>query len=219
MPMMNMKAKHIYRIVSGLILTSVFTVRTSAADDDSKKFLPVPGEVSGAPIAHPAPSLPVVSQSMASTPVNNPNPAPVLLAEANTAVSTSDWAAYQHVRGIKIMFEGKLVDKSTLTNMVGYLAKENVSLRNGAQTLTGAAVELAERKETANDTVATAMSLRPALWRHTGEKVFLINYTPSTLLGELLQVYAQEIDRLDGVRTFKVGNEPSFEEWKRLRNR
>ena len=64
------------------------------------------------------------------------------------------------------------------------------------------------------------MELRPALWRKTNERVFLLNYKSSTSLpGVLMRVYVQEIEPIDGVKTFKTGSDPTFEEWQRLAGR
>ena len=108
--------------------------------------------------------------------------------------------------------------KTTLTPLVGFLAKERTSLSNGNQTFYGAAVDIAERKTDVGK-VANAMELRPTLWRRTEDRVFLRDYKPATLPGALLRAYVVETEPLEGWRTFKTGNEPTFEEWKRLTGR
>jgi len=130
-------------------------------------------------------------------------------------MASSDWSTYYRDRANKVLLDGKIVDKSTLTSLVGFLVKESAELNNGTQTFTGAALDLAKRKATSGN-VATAMELRPTLWTNTNERVFLLNYKPATLPGALLRVYVKEVEALEGWRTFKTGVEPSFEDWKRL---
>lgn len=132
--------------------------------------------------------------------------------------ASGDWATYNRERGAKVVLDGKLVDKETLTPLTGFLVKERASLDDGKQKYSGAAFDLAERKADVGK-VATAMELRPALWKRTDERVFLLNYQPVTLVGALMRVYAIEVDPIAEWRTFKVGTEPTFEEWKRLAGR
>jgi len=176
--------------------------------------LPVPRE-----LHEPTPAPTPVSPSAKPA---EPNPGAVLeamrakkLEPVTTGGSKSDWANYNHERANLVVLDGKLVERSTLTPMVGFLARERAQVNDGKRTYSGAALDLAERKN-ADDNVAAAMELRPALWQRTDEQVFLLNYKPMTLPGVLMRVYVVEIDPIDPWRVFKVGTEPSFEEWKRL---
>jgi hypothetical protein len=133
---------------------------------------------------------------------------------ANTT-GKGDWADYTHDRAHRLLLDGKLVDKSTLTPLVGFLARERASITDDAHTYNGAALDLAEPKAKAG-TVPTAMELRPALWARTDEQVFLLDYKPESLPGVLMQIYGVEVAQIGGWRTFKIAREPGFEEWKRL---
>ena len=197
----------------------MFFVQVCAAADAGTSFLPVPGEV---PEVVPANRLIVIDRSAKT----NSLPAPAATVNAihnrpaTTAddVSSSDWSAYYRDRANKVLLNGRIVDKSTLTALVGFLVKERATLSNGTQTFTGAAFDLAKRKAT-TDKIATDMELRPALWTKTNERVFLLNYQSATLPGVPSRVYVQEVEPLEGWRTFKLGVEPSFEDWKRLTGR
>ena len=173
-------------------------------------LLPVPSEVPAAVIrlapktSHPAGSTSVATGTPQRAPVTPPSPA------------TNDWGTYIKERGKKVVLDGKLVDKSTLTPLVGFLEDDHAVLNKGSQTFAGAELEIAVRKPTVGN-VAAEMTLRPGLWRRTDERVFLLNYEPATTIpGALLLVYVMEIESLDGWRTFKAGREPSFEDWQRL---
>lgn len=180
-------------------------------------FLPVPQEVTT-----PRPTTPPV---VTSVPPSNPAPAnPNAILEAMRAKHTepvvtraaySDWGAYNADRETRVLFEGKLVEKSTLTPLIGFLAKERATITDNGQTRTGATLDLAERKAGTTN-VATAMEMRPGLWQRTDERVFLLNYKPTTIAGAMLMVYVVEAAPVDGWRTFKVATEPTFEEWRRL---
>ena len=217
--MMTRKAKQIGAIALWVTMVEMFFVQVGAAADAGKGFLPVPGEV---PAVVPVNRLTVIDLTPKAT-NSLPTPAatvseihkrPTVAAEDNNMAS-SDWSAYYRERANKVLLDGKIVDKSTLTSLVGFLVKESAELNNGTQTFTGAAFDIAKRKATSG-TVATAMELRPMLWTNTNERVFLVNYKPATLPGALMRVYVKEGEALEGWRTFKTGVEPSFEDWKRL---
>ena len=220
--MMTRKAKQIHAAMMWLILAGLFFAQVCPADDAGRNFLPVPGEVT---TTQPA----LLPKSVApAAPVLKTNTPPTLnsqmlemrnrAATVSAGTPTSDWAAYNHDRYTNVMLDDKLVDKSTLTTLVGFLVKERATLSNGTQTFSGAAFDIAKRK-TAADKVATAMELRPSLWTNTNERVFLLNFKPISLPGALMRVYVQEVEPLEGSRTFKTGVEPSFEDWKRLTGR
>ena len=211
-------------------------------DGAAASFLPIPGEVPAAPEVKPAPPAPILVPVAPPVivPVEPPAPVTAPLVEtitktnrppatgpstpeprrhSSSSQSNSDWALYNRNRYSKVLFDGKLVDIATLEPLVGFLAKEHTALSNGRQTFYGAALDIAEQKADAGK-VAAAMELRPALWRRTNERVFLLNYKSSTTIpGILFRVYGQEIEPLEGVRTFKVGTDPTFEDWKRLAGR
>ena len=215
--MMTRKAKQIGAIALWVMMVEMFFVQVGAAADAGKGFLPVPGEV---PAVVPVNRLTVIDLAPKTNSLPPPAPManeihkrPPVAAEDNMA--SSDWGAYYRDRTNKVLLDGKIVDKSTLTSLVGFLVKESAELNNGTQTFTGAALDLAKRKATSGN-VATAMELRPMLWTNTNERVFLLNYKPATLPGALLRVYVKEVEALEGWRTFKTGVEPSFEDWKRL---
>lgn len=175
--------------------------------------LPVPREVKESP----PPPLPAVT--VKPTPQPDVNKVLEAMRAKRTEMTHSggngDWGAYNRERGGLLVLDGKLVDKSTLTPIVGFLAVEKAKLSDGTRVFSGAELDLAERKDD-SENVAAAMELRPSLWRRTSERIFLVNYKPMTLPGALTRVYGVEIDPIDETRTFKVGVEPSFEDWKRL---
>ena len=231
---MMRKAKQISAIARWLVCAGLVLAQVGRADDAGKNFLPVPSEVtttqpaySPKPVAPVTPATPVVTTAPVA-PVLKTDTAPDLNAQmlemrkrsatASASAPTGDWAAYNRDRLTNVLLDGKLVDKATLTPLVGFLVKEHATLSDGTKTFTGAALDIAERKAVTNK-VATAMELRPQLWRNTNERVFLLNYKSVTLPGALIRVYVQEADPLEGWRTFKAGVEPSFEDWKRLTSR
>jgi hypothetical protein len=216
---MTGKAKQIGATALGQILAGIFFVRVCAAADSGKGFLPVPGEV---PAVVPVNRITVIELA----PKTNPLPPPAAPVKeihkyqptTSDDASSSDWSTYYRERANKVLLDGKIMDRSTLTSLVGFLVKEHAELSNGTQIFTGAALDIAKRKVTSSN-VATAMELRPTLWTNTNERVFLLNYKPAALPGALVMVFAQEIAPLEGWRTFKIGVEPSFEDWKRLTGR
>jgi len=84
-------------------------------------FLPVPGEVPAAvAVIQTAPKPPHLT---VLTPV-----ATVTQQRANITphgTATNDWGTYMRERGNKVVLDGKLVDKSTLTPLVGFLEFED----------------------------------------------------------------------------------------------
>ena len=219
--MVNHKAKQISTIVIRCLAAGLCCVKICTAADTDKGFLPVPGEVpSPAPVHYisPAPqptktnsTPPATAPPLDAHPRTAPTPA--------TSTAGNDWGAYNRDRATKVLLEGKLVEKSSLTALVGFLASEHAKLGDGQQIFTGAAFDLAERKPVTGKVVA-AMELRPSFWRNTNERVFLRGYKAVTSMpGALLRVYVVEADPLEGWRTFKTGSEPTFEEWKRLGGR
>ena len=198
-------------MLAGMLLAPV-----CLADETNKNFLPVPGEVTAVvPVKRvvvPVPAGKTNSLPRPPAPVSvNSNRPPT----KSIAPSGNDWGAYNRDRATTVLLDGKLVAKSALTPLVGFLVTEHATLGDGTRDFTGAAFDLAKHKATTNK-VATAMELRPNLWEKTNERVFLLNYQPGTLPGVLMRIYVEEGEALEGWRTFKVGVEPSFEDWKRL---
>ena len=218
--MVTHKAKQIGRTVFLAGAVGLFFAHVCAADDAGKGFLPMPGEVTASTPAKPVPLPPPIPKTNSVPPPATPTPEiHKLPPPPSSNLAGNDWGTYYRDRASKVLFEGKLVDRSTLTQLVGYLVKERASLSNGKQQFFGAALDIAVRK-TEDSKVATALELRPALWRRTDERVFLMNYKPgSSLPGALIRVYVLETEPLEGWRTFKTGSEPSFEDWKRLSGR
>ena len=195
---------------SGVVILGAWLGSVRPADAGSN-FLPVPGEVPPAALAKPV------------LKTNNPS-GPVALATVTQqrqvitglSTGTDEWGTYVRERGNKVVLDGKLVDKSTLTPLVGFLGTERTELSNGSQTFAGMSLDIAVRKADAGN-VATVMALRPGLWRRTEEHVFLLDYEPTTTIpGALVLLYVVEVDSMEGWRTFKVGREPSFDDWQRL---
>ena len=219
--MAHHKAKQISTFVIRCLAAGFCCAQICGATDADKDFLPVPGEVTAPPPLHavPAPPLPAKTNSVPVPTAPAPDAHSRSTATAATSPSGNDWGAYNHDRATKVLLDGKLVEKSSLTALVGFLASEHAKLGDGHKIFTGAAFDLAERKPVTGK-VASAMELRPSFWRNTNERVFLMGYKAVTSMpGALLRVYVVETDPLEGWRTFKTGNEPTFEEWKRLGGR
>ena len=218
--MVNHKAKQISAIMIRSLAAGLCCAQICTATDADKSFLPVPGEVTNpAPRSLPAPPQPAKTNSVplpkAPAPEVHPRSAPA----PATYSSGNDWGAYNRDRVTKVLLDGKLVEKSSLTALVGFLVSENAKLSDGHQMFTGAAFDLAERKPETGK-VVSPMELRPSFWRNTNERIFLLGYKAVTSMpGALLRVYGVETDPLEGWRTFKTGSEPTFEEWKRLGRR
>jgi len=219
--MVNHKAKQISAIMIRSLAAGLCCAQICAAADADKSFLPVPGEVTNSAPVRSLPSPPQLTKTNSVPPPTAPAPeAHPRSAPAPASFSSgNDWGAYNRDRATKVLLDGKLVEKSSLTALVGFLASEHAKLSDGHQVFTGAAFDLAERKPVTGKVVA-AMELRPSFWRNTNERIFLLGYKAVTSMpGALLRVYGVETDPLEGWRTFKTGSEPTFEEWKRLRSR
>ena len=215
------KAKQIGRAGIAAVLAGFWFAQVCPAENDGKSFLPIPGEVTTAPAIRTLPAPPPAVKTNSVPPAPAPAPTPEIHSRPTPAPTTSsagnDWGTYSRERMTKVLLDGKLVEKSTLTTLVGFLVAEQAKLSNGHQTFSGAALDLAVRKAE-DKKVSSAMELRPALWRNTNERVFLLNFRSTTSMpGALIRVYVSEVDPLEGWRTFKAGTEPSFEDWKRYR--
>lgn len=208
---------HSLGVVSIPIASLPAEYQQRVAAPDTSNGLPVPQELK-LPASGPKPVTP------APLPVQPDQPTILEAMRAKRAESANnsggggDWATYTRERGSLVVIEGKLVEKSTLTPLIGFLAKERVQLSDGKRTYNGALLDLAVRKS-GGPAVAESMELRPSLWRRTDERVFLVNFKPLTITGALMKVYVVEASPIDQWRAYKAGNDPSFEDWKRLPRR
>lgn len=133
------------------------------------------------------------------------------LEPAAPAENTGEWAEYNRDRKTKVMLDGKLVEKSSLKEVTGFLVKEKAQVTSTKRSVQGAALELAQRRS--DEKVNAAMELRPSLWKGTDEHVLLADYVPTAFVGALLRVYVAEDSPVEGRRIFRVGTEPTFEQW------
>jgi hypothetical protein len=60
------------------------------------------------------------------------------------------------------------------------------------------------------------MELRPSLWDPTGVRVVLLDYSPAVEVGTLIRVFALEDAPVAELQVYRVGKEPSFEQWQSL---
>jgi hypothetical protein len=127
------------------------------------------------------------------------------------------WKQYNDERVTQLILEGKLVAKQTLTPLTGYVVTSQFLVKDGNRSRKATVLELAVRRS-GSEEVADAMSLRPALWRSTGEQVLLLDYTPDgEMEGALIRVHGKEIEQKEERRCFLVGIEPGYTEWMKLR--
>ena len=134
----------------------------------------------------------------------------------NDSTESKHWKQYNDERANKLLFQGKLVEKTTLVPIIGYVVTGQYRAQEGDKSRQATVVELAVKRADTKD-VADAMSLRPALWRSTGEQVLLLDYCPDgEMAGTLIRVYGKETASLDEKRSFIIGTEPSFKEWLKL---
>ena len=135
--------------------------------------------------------------------------APTIYVNEDTA-----WRLYNEQRATKVVFRNRLVNRDQLTPLTGFVVQGATRLAEGTRSVSGALVELATFAGKTNTT--EAMSLRPNLWRRSGERVLLQDYEPAEGAGMLTRGYGAEMRRIGSVRVFQMAKEPSFEEWKRL---
>ena len=136
----------------------------------------------------------------------------------NNSPESKHWKQYNEERVSKLLFQGKLVEKAILTPIIGYVVTGQYRAQDGDRSRQATVIELAVKRSDTKD-VAEAMSLRPALWRSTGEQLLLLDYRPDgEMAGTLIRVYGKETASLDDKRSFIIGTEPSFKEWLKLRN-
>lgn len=171
--------------------------------------------------AAPQPVTPVAPSAVVASVAPEPAPRPSLQEQleamhnrsSGTASSgNSEWREYVHQRASLVLLDGKLVERSMLTPLTGFVIR--ITTENGQ--LQGTTLELAEKRADAK-TVSAALELRPGLWRGTGQQVMLRNYDAEVPTGDVIRVFVQETNPLGDTRAFLVAKEPTFEQWQRLR--
>lgn len=172
------------------------------------------------PTANPAPSPtppPPVQPVQPVTPPPTPTPPPITVMPPLRPPTERDpdWEAYNKDRKTKLALRKKLVNRSSLTSLVGFIGSQ-VRTSDGNTMVRGVVLELASRKTNGNSS-PTEFSLRPNLWERNGEKVLLRNYVPQVDPGMLVHVYVLADTDIDDYKTYEVAIEPSYEQWKQLR--
>ena len=132
-----------------------------------------------------------------------------------TSARDPDWEAYNIARKTKFVLRDKLVDRSQLTPLVGFV-ENPVRISDGATNIRGYMFELAEKKDGVPQPSAE-LSLRPNLWQRTGKRVLLRNYKLQGEPGILVRVYAVSAPDVEDGKSFETAFEPTFEQWKQLR--
>jgi hypothetical protein len=135
--------------------------------------------------------------------------------EPTGASETSDWQLYVKDRATKFVLDGKLVEKSELTQLTGFLMAVRADDADQARLGRLWVLNLAERRKDAPPT-AQQFELRPGLWQATDETVVLMNYEALAEEGALVRVFGSETKPINSHRAFIVAKEPSFEEWQKL---
>jgi hypothetical protein len=138
----------------------------------------------------------------------------VFAAQTITVNEDTAWRMYNEQRATKVVFRNRLVERDSLTPLTGFVVREKTKLTDGSRSLSGGMIELANYS--GDSKVATAMALRPNLWKRTGERILLQDYEPLEGMGMLSRIYGAEVRRIGSVRVFQVAKEPSYEDWKRL---
>jgi len=162
------------------------------------------------PAPPPKPTSPPASADLFK-PVK-PAPAPVV--ENNSP----EWKQYSQEKNLKVVLDGKLVDKSRLSQLTGFVVATGTLSQTGPDGRSRVPITTLELAQKKND-VAPSMQMRPGLWKGTGEEVVLLDYKHAGDAGVLLNLFVKETDPVDTSRAFFVGKEPSFEQWLKLRNR
>jgi hypothetical protein len=168
-----------------------------------------------APVAPPTVRPPVET----APPPAAPAPVrPLLIVPPHTTSSSRDpdWESYNKARATKLVMNNKLVERSSLTSLVGFVGSV-VSISDGTTKIRGTMLEVAEPKENAAST-SGEFALRPNLWRHTGKMALLRNYKAEGETGILVRVYVTAAEDVDDHPSYNVAAEPSFEQWKQLRS-
>jgi hypothetical protein len=166
--------------------------------------------VPGAPVIKPASPIspPTVIVSRAETAPRPVNPPP----QRATDFSTAELAAFRCVEGTTVVFRGRLVDRSTLTELTGFLTKAKIP--GVSEKADSWVLELAVK----TGKVPKQLELRPALWKRTGESAVLKGYQPDDLAEAcgFARTYGLEIEKVNGLRAYEVGVPPTYQQWKQL---
>jgi len=170
----------------------------------------------GSPLSStPTPAAPAPEPTVSISP--SPEPVVVTPAPRRSSSRGNDWENYNEDRRTQVVLKGKLVERSSLDLLVGYIASRT-RLSDGGRSVRGVVFDLAERRTDGNQP-SQQFLLRPQLWQRNGERVFLVNYEPEAEAGMLVRLYVQEAKPMGDHKVYEVGVEPTFEAWKRLRPR
>jgi hypothetical protein len=126
----------------------------------------------------------------------------------------TEWRTYNSDRATKVLVNGRLVARSQLKELTGFLY--SVELQNASKPTSAWMLELAEPKPAAAATTQPMERMRPALWRGTGETVVLVNYNSDGESGRLVRLYGWPVAPIQKHAAFVVGQEPTFEQWQSL---
>jgi hypothetical protein len=162
----------------------------------------------------PTPPTPTPVPAPAPAPLPTPLPAP-LPTPLPPPPRDPDWEAYSRERKEKLVLNDRLVNRSELASIVGFVGAP-ARVISGSVTVRGTTLELAERKDGVAKP-AEELSLRPNLWQRTGKMVLLRNYKSQGEAGILVRVYVVPAEDVEEHKSYEVATEPTFDEYKRLR--
>lgn len=151
----------------------------------------------------------------AVSPAGLPQQSVNIPAGTTDASETADWQLYVKDRATKFVLDGKLVEKSELNQLTGFLMAVQGDDADEARLGRLWVLNLAERRKDIAPT-PEQFELRPGLWQATDETVVLINYEALAEEGALVRVFGSETKPVNGHRAFFAAKEPSFEEWQKL---
>jgi hypothetical protein len=126
-----------------------------------------------------------------------------------------DWEAYNRDRKTKLVLRDKLVNRSDMSTLVGFIGTP-IRVLSGDVKIRGVTMELAEKKEDVAQP-ASELSLRPNLWQRTGKMVVLRDYKAQGESGILVRLYVTPAEDVEEHKSYEVATEPTFEQWKQLR--
>ncbi len=165
----------------------------------------------------PTPTV-VTPQATTQTPIpstHEPSKITILPPLPEPPPHDPDWEAYNRDRKTKLVLRNRLVNRSELSILVGFVGNP-VRIFNGSTKIRGFTLELAERKDAATQQ-ANELFLRPNLWQRTGKTVLLRNYKSQDEEGILVRVYVVPAEDVDEHKSYEVATDPTFEQWKKLR--
>jgi hypothetical protein len=125
-----------------------------------------------------------------------------LAAQTISVSEDTAWRMYNEQRATKVVFRNRLVERSSLTPVTGFVVQMSARISDGNRSLRGGLIELADFAGNTNS-VAT-LSLRPNLWKRTGKRAFLQDYEPAEGIGILTRIYVSEVKSIGDVRVFHV---------------